>query len=157
LSQWSHLLGGDAYASKERILGALTLAQVNQAVSEEAHTIYDELWHTTRWQDIIVHGDHDLYATWAAGIRYPGKPAASEQDWKALVGGFLAGLDAAAEVTSSQERLREELAPGLVMADALHGLAVHNAYHLGKIVAIRQMLGVWVAREGSQQSPTDRS
>jgi hypothetical protein len=29
------------------------------------------------------------------------------------------------------------------MADNLVSLAVHNAYHLGKIVALRQMMGIW--------------
>jgi hypothetical protein len=29
------------------------------------------------------------------------------------------------------------------MADALNSLAVHNAYHLGKIVALRQSIGAW--------------
>ena len=51
----------------------------------------------------------------------------------------------AAEVTSSEKKLAEELAPGLVMADALNGVAVHNAYHLAKIVAIRQVMGAWEA------------
>jgi hypothetical protein len=143
VSRWDHLIHDDAYASKKRILGALTLVQVNHVVSEETHTIHDELWHANRWQSIIVHRDQQLYATWESGIRYPGRPAASEREWTALVGEFLAGLETAAEVASSNERLAEELAPGLIMADALDGVAVHNAYHLGKIVAIRQVLGAW--------------
>jgi hypothetical protein len=110
---------------------------------QQDHTIHDELWHPTRWQSIIVHGDHEQYATWESGSRYPGSPAASEKEWTALVGGFLAGLESAAKATSSAGRLAAELAPGLVMADALHGVAVHSAYHLAKIEAIRQVLGAW--------------
>ncbi len=45
--------------------------------------------------------------------------------------------------TRSPERLTMETDPGLTMADNLVGLAIHNAYHFGKIVAIRQMMGVW--------------
>lgn len=145
MSSWDHLIGEDAYAPKKKIFGGLTLAQVNRTVSAGGHTIYEELWHATRWQSIIVHGDHDLYATWESGIRYPERPAGSESEWTELVGDFLAGLEEAAKVTSSAERLAEELAPGLAMADGLNGVAVHNAYHLAKIVAIRQVLGAWGA------------
>ena len=53
-------------------------------------------------------------------------------------------------MASSNERLAEELAPGLIMADALNGVAVHNAYHLGKIVAIRQVLGAWQIGEAGR-------
>jgi len=41
------------------------------------------------------------------------------------------------------ERLAVEVEPGLTMADELNSVAVHNAYHLGKIVALRQRIGAW--------------
>lgn len=43
-------------------------------------------------------------------------------------------------------------APGLghyTIADALTHLAIHNAHHLGQIVTIRQILGVWPPPDGS--------
>jgi hypothetical protein len=36
-----------------------------------------------------------------------------------------------------------EVEPGVTMADELNSVAVHNAYHLGKIVALRQRIGTW--------------
>jgi hypothetical protein len=50
------------------------------------------------------------------------------------------------------ERLALEVEPGVTMADELNSVAVHNAYHLGKIVALRQRIGAWpptTAAEGS--------
>jgi hypothetical protein len=41
------------------------------------------------------------------------------------------------------ERLALEVEPGVTMADELTSVAVHNAYHLGKIVALRQRIGAW--------------
>jgi hypothetical protein len=41
------------------------------------------------------------------------------------------------------ERLAVEVEPGVTMADELNSVAVHNAYHLGKIVALRQRIGAW--------------
>jgi hypothetical protein len=39
--------------------------------------------------------------------------------------------------------LNLEMNPGETMRDVLHSLAVHNAYHMGKIVALRQIMGFW--------------
>ena len=49
----------------------------------------------------------------------------------------------ALEWTNSSEKLALEVDPGETVADVLRGLAVHNAYHLGKIMAVRQMMGLW--------------
>ena len=50
------------------------------------------------------------------------------------------------------ERLALETEPGVTMAVELHGLAVHNAYHLGKIVALRQILGAWPPKVEAKES-----
>lgn len=41
------------------------------------------------------------------------------------------------------DRLALELEPGVTMAVELNCGAIHNAYHLGKIVALRQRIGAW--------------
>jgi hypothetical protein len=38
------------------------------------------------------------------------------------------------------------------MADELHSVAVHNAYHLGKIVALRQRIGAWPPKAATDES-----
>jgi hypothetical protein len=38
------------------------------------------------------------------------------------------------------------------MADELYCVAVHNAYHLGKIVALRQRIGAWPPTPESKES-----
>ena len=40
-------------------------------------------------------------------------------------------------------RLAVEVEPGVTLADELSSVAVHNAYHFGKIVALRQRIGAW--------------
>jgi len=37
----------------------------------------------------------------------------------------------------------EEVGPGVTLAERLESLAVHNAYHLGKIVTLRQVIDAW--------------
>jgi len=56
---------------------------------------------------------------------------------------FLDGARAAAALGQAPERLALEVEPGVTMADELNSVAVHNAYHLGKIVALRQRIGAW--------------
>jgi hypothetical protein len=36
-----------------------------------------------------------------------------------------------------------EIQPGVTMADELSSVAVHYAYHFGKIVALRERIGAW--------------
>ena len=142
---WEHLFHGE-YADRRRILSGLTLEQVTARPSAQAHSIYDELWHAALWQTIMVDRDEALYErTWQAGQRYPERPPTDPAEWDALVEDFLAGLERALAWTTSLEQLNAQVNPGETMADILRGLAVHNAYHLGKIVALRQAMGAWPA------------
>jgi hypothetical protein len=56
---------------------------------------------------------------------------------------FLDGARAAAALGQAPERLARKVEPGVTLADELNSVAVHNAYHLGKIVALRQRIGAW--------------
>jgi uncharacterized damage-inducible protein DinB len=151
LNKWRHLFTDGEFMTRERMLSGLTLEQVNERPSAHSHSIYEELWHTTKWQHIVVMRDEDEYAKWEANVLYPAEPPASEAEWSALVAEFLAGLEGALGWADSPEKLGTKLDPGVTMADALHSLAVHNAYHLGKIVAIRQAIGAWPPPERSKE------
>lgn len=141
-NKWRHLFVDGEYAARQKILSGLTLEQVIYRPSEQSHSIYEELWHTTKWQQIVAFRDEE-YETWANEELYPEKAPVSEQDWRDLVSQFLSGLEKALEWASSPEKLKIESDPGITMDDNLVSLAVHNAYHLGKIVALRQMIGAW--------------
>lgn len=134
------------FAERTKILSGLTLDQVTEIPGQMAHSIFDELWHTVLWQNIMVTRDENLYETaWQGAERYPARPPAKIEEWEALVEEFLSGLVQALDWTTTPEKLGTEVNPGETMADILSALAVHNAYHLGKIVAMRQMLGAWPA------------
>jgi uncharacterized damage-inducible protein DinB len=92
----------------------------------------------------LVTRDENLYdQVWAKGDLYPKHVPEKLGEWTALVEEFLTGIKQALEWASVPEKLNAEVNPGETMKDILHGLAVHNAYHMGKIVALRQMLGIW--------------
>jgi uncharacterized damage-inducible protein DinB len=143
MNQWEHLFYGE-YAKREKIFSQLTLDQVRAIPSGQSHSIFAELWHTVLWQRILVTRDESLYdQTWQQGERYPKHTPEKLEEWTALVTEFLLGLEHAIEWTKSPERLSLEVDPGITMSDVLHGLAIHNAYHMGKIVALRQSMGIW--------------
>ena len=53
---------------------------------------------------------------------------------------FLQGLEKVLALAASPEKLSVEVDLGVTMADVLDSLAVHNAFHMGKIVAIKQLI-----------------
>ena len=143
LDKWGHLFKDGEFAPRERIVGGLTLEQVTRRPSAQSHTIYEERWHTNRWQSIMVYRDEALYEEWQKGHVYPSAPPASQAEWDALVSDFLAGIEKAMWWTETRERLKQEVDPGVTMADILVSLATHTAHHLGKIIALRQFINAW--------------
>jgi uncharacterized damage-inducible protein DinB len=120
--------------------------QVTQCPDGASHSIYDELWHVVAYQQSVIEpGD-------PAGDNYPSAAPEHEHQWHDLVRVFLEGAHAAAALEQAPERLAREVEPGVTMADELYCVAVHNAYHLGKIVALRQRIGAWPPTSASDGS-----
>jgi len=132
-----HLFLAGEFPARAHLLSGLTLEQVTLRPDGASHSIYEELWHVVAYQQSIIQpGD-------PAGDHYPGAAPEHEQQWHDLVRVFLDGARTAAAFGQTPERLAAEVEPGLTMADELNSVAVHNAYHLGKIVALRQRIGAW--------------
>jgi len=132
-----HLFLVGEFPERARMLSGLTLEQVTLCPDGASHSIYDELWHAAGYQRFVIErGD-------ASGDLYPRAAPEHEQQWHDLVREFLDGAHAAAAMGQQPERLALEVEPGATMADELNCVAVHNAYHLGKIVALRQRIGAW--------------
>lgn len=133
-----HLFLVGEYAERGRLLSGLTLAQVTLRPQGMAHSIFDELWHLVGYQQSILEPGGP-----PPGDLYPTAAPEREEQWHQLVQLFLTGARAAAELGKAPARLAVEVEPGWTLADELHCVAVHNAYHFGKIVALRQQIGAW--------------
>jgi uncharacterized damage-inducible protein DinB len=132
-----HLFLVGEFPERAHLLSGLTLEQVTLRPDGASHSIYEELWHIVAYQQsIIAPGD-------PAGDRYPSAAPEQEQQWHDLVRVFMDGARIAAALGQAPERLALEVQPGWTLADELNCVAVHNAYHLGKIVALRQRIGAW--------------
>ena len=137
MDNWEHLFLTGEFASRAKLLSGLTLEQVVLRPDGASHSIYDELWHAAAYQTFIVEGQKE------EGDRYPSTAPQHEQQWHDLVGRFLDGARDAVALGQAPERVAQEVERGVTMADELYSVAVHNAYHLGKIVALRQRIGAW--------------
>jgi hypothetical protein len=132
-----HLFWAGEFPERARLLSGLTLDQVTLRPDGASHSIYEELWHVVSYQQSIVEPDDPVRDV------YPSAPPEDAQQWHDLVRVFLDGARTAAAMGEAPERLALEVQPGVTMADELNSVAVHNAYHLGKIVALRQRIGAW--------------
>ena len=141
-----HLFLVGEFPERAHLLSGLTLEQVTLCPHGASHSIYDELWHAEGYQRFVIErGD-------AAGDLYPNAAPEHESQWHELVRAFLEGAKAAAAMGQEPERLAVEVEPGVTMADELYSVAVHNAYHLGKIVALRQRIGAWPPKVAADES-----
>ena len=146
MNNLEHLFLVGEFPERARLLSGLTLEQVTLRPDGASHSIYEELWHVVGYQQSIIEsGD-------PAAEFYPSAAPEHEQQWHDLVRKFLDGARTAAAIGETPDRLAREVEPGLTIADELNSVAVHNAYHLGKIVALRQRMGAWPPTAASDES-----
>ena len=144
-------------AAPSHILEGLTDELVHRELPNVPHTIYAELWHMTFWQQMTLE--------WIAGVETPYPTTPSEgfpeklhsESWEQLRQRFLEGADhaaaAAQDITRLDYPVRCPSRPGsltrtMSVRDQLISLAAHNAYHLGRIVLLRQLLQAWPPASG---------
>lgn len=90
-----------------------------------------------------MHRDEETYEEWEQHGMFPTSQPTDIEEWHALVREYEAGVAEVMTWATAPERLAQESEPGVTMADNLMSLAVHSAHHFGKIVALRQQMGVW--------------
>lgn len=59
-----HLFVDGEFAERSRILADLDLEHVTTRPGAAPHSIYEELWHLTRWQHVVVYRDMEAYEEW---------------------------------------------------------------------------------------------
>ena len=153
------LVADSAAAPPSHILEGVDEGLSTRGFAGAPHTIYEELWHLAFWQQMTLD--------WVRGIETPVPEHASagfpdERDrrgepWDRLCRRFLAGAEAAAEFTRDAREMERSIRcpslPGvpvrtMTVREQLESLAAHNAYHLGRIVLLRQMGGAWPPASG---------
>jgi hypothetical protein len=145
------LRGGQAFASFEKALSGVTPEFINMRPSGTLHSVYEELEHMRiAQQDLLYYAFDEGWEPrpWPEGFwPVPGFEA-SWGDWEAAVRGFMGDLGKAVELVENPEIGLLSVIPGSVNEFTyLREITIiieHNAYHLGKIVDIRKVLGDWI-------------
>jgi uncharacterized damage-inducible protein DinB len=151
------LIGDSAAAPASHILEGISDEVAHRLIAMAPHTIYQELWHITFWQQITLDWIHSIETPFPA---HPsdGFPAEGHsENWDHLCRRFFEGLEQAASDASDETkfalRVRCPSRPGspvriMTVREQLESLAAHNAYHLGRIVLLRQLCGAWPPASG---------
>lgn len=148
------LIGAGAAAPPAHVVEGLAAELVHRKPIGAPHSIYEEVWHVTYWLEMSLD--------WALGRPTPYPASAADgfptvldmerESWTALKTRFLDGLKHAAAIAGDAERLEVVVEcpskPGvatrhMTVREQLENAAAHNAYHMGRIVLLRQSLGVW--------------
>jgi uncharacterized damage-inducible protein DinB len=153
------LLGESAHAAPAKILEGLPDELTHRAVPGAPHTVYQELWHIIFWQQITLDWISGIETPFPANTNepFPSDEQTAAEPWSQLCRRFHGGAKQAAAIANDQSKLAIKILcpsrPGnpvrvMSVQDQLISLAAHNAYHLGRIVLLRQLLGTWPPPSG---------
>lgn len=151
--QFDDLFLSGVFAPRTVLLSGLTLQQVSARPPGAPHSIYQELWHANEVLRQSLDVGRVVLELWPHAEHFPsGADPASLSEWDDLVGAYLAACSEAVERAGRPGWL-ESTDPGyeehgLTWRDSLEFLAVHSAYHMGRIVLLRQLLGAWPPHAG---------
>ena len=129
--------------------------------SSPAHPIPStpSFWHITFWLGLTLdwcHSQTSPYPT-TPGEGFPTAEQTETEPWPSLCDRFQVLIAHAARLTEVPTHLQHRIEcpsrPGeptrtMTVEEQLISLAAHNAYHFGRIVLLRQILGTWPPPSG---------
>jgi uncharacterized damage-inducible protein DinB len=160
MTELEQVLTGDAAAAApSRILEGLSDDLVHRVPAGAPHSIYEELWHITFWQQVTLDWINAIETPFPASPRdgFPTVLDAEREYWQQLCKRFFTDNALAAAAARDRTRLDQPIRcpsrPGeplrvMTVREQLENLGAHNAYHFGRIVLLRQILGVWPPASG---------
>jgi uncharacterized damage-inducible protein DinB len=126
----------------------------------QKHSLWDLVWHVNFWMDYEVRRiwrESPAYPE-SASLSWPQWPPRDDAQWREEVERFGALLGTLEDLARSSDADLAQPVPGLhpshegiasTLLSVLWQTAVHNSYHLGQIVQLRERLGIWPPDEGS--------
>jgi uncharacterized damage-inducible protein DinB len=146
MNDWDDLLLSGGFAPRETIFAGLTLEQVTARPNEVPHSIYQELWHAAMALKISLDEGRAALEHWPYELHFPVSSApTNQQEWNDLVEMFLIYSKRAVALAKDESWLNAP-EPEYTQSnwrDGLEFLAVHTAYHMGKVVCLRQVMQIW--------------
>lgn len=145
------LFGKAAFAKPENIITGIPLQFATVRPNGLPHSLYEELWHINYWLQFSladIRGEQPKLPPHSAEAFPTDKAGLNEVAWQNLVDGVLETLKAVAALADDDKELTRMFRPDKTVRDELAIVAAHNAYHLGRMVTLRQLLGIWSSELG---------
>jgi len=150
------LIGNGFGAPPRHVLEAVDETMAHRRHPGAPHSIYEEVWHLAFWQQLALEwmGGKDTPYPEHASV---GFPASTGEPWDAVRKRFLQRAAELSEIAGDQARLERPVvcqsrAPNpprtRTVREQIEGEAAHNAYHLGRVVLLRQLFGAWPPPSG---------
>ena len=143
------LIGKGAHIGPVKALEGLDWKQAGSRPDGLPHSIFQLVNHMTYWQQWLVEwlDGEDPSVPDHAEQSWPGDVSpATEAEWEAAVDEFITSLEALKDRSQSVDLLSE--VAGKSRLGMFQTMASHNSHHLGQVVAVRQVLGVWPPPSG---------
>jgi uncharacterized damage-inducible protein DinB len=145
------LTGEGVFLGPAAVLDGLTADQAHAKPHGLPHSIAEIVAHICYWQEwfnrSVVAG-----FTGIAEHAADGWPAVPRDGWEALRMRYLHSVEEAKRIAAESDSLGEPLLPSGVQIPVLSKesrgssilqSAVHNSHHLGQIITMRQLMGLW--------------
>jgi uncharacterized damage-inducible protein DinB len=153
----SVLRGEGIHLEPGAVLDGLTASQAHAKPHGLPHSIAEIVAHMCYWQEWF-NGCATVGFTGIAEHAVDGWPAVPHDGWDGLRARYLDSVEEAKRIAAESVSLADPvLPPGVdvpILANESRGAgllraAVHSSHHLGQIITIRQVLGLWPPPAGS--------
>lgn len=145
------LVAKAAFAEPANIIKDIPFEFVTTRPHGLPHSLYEELWHIDYWLRFswaLMRGEHPTMPAHSSGAWPADNSTLNEASWQTLLDRVREGLDALAALAQDETELARAFRPDRTVEGELTVVAAHNAYHFGRMVTLRQLLGIWPAELG---------
>jgi uncharacterized damage-inducible protein DinB len=144
------LESGHAFAKPQHILADIPADLATTIPTGAVHSIAAHVAHMAWWQRQALHHIHTRAEQWQRieGEEFPAVVPLS--DWETIRRDFFQSLETFRALCDDEATLERGYVSGKsTVAYVLLDHALHNAYHLGQIVLLRRLLGIWTPAPNS--------
>jgi hypothetical protein len=145
------LIGKAAFARPENIIRGIPLGLAKVRPHGLPHSLYEELWHIDYWLSFSlgdIQGEQSKLPAHSSEAFPTDNATLDEATWQKLVEGVLETLNEVAALARDEVELARVFRSDKTVRDELAIIAAHNAYHLGRMVILRQLLNIWSSELG---------
>lgn len=145
------LVAKAAFAKPANVIKDIPFELVTVRPHGLPHSLYEELWHLDYWLRFslaMIRGEGPALPAHSSEAFPLDNATLDEASWRELLDRVHRGLDTLAELARDETALTRAFRPDRTVAGELTVVAAHNAYHFGRMVTLRQLLGIWPAELG---------